>query len=102
MKYRPTRILLQASLTVLVAAGAWAQTTLVHRYSFNDTPGSSSFADSVGGPSWAGTLVGTATLDGSALQLDGLGSFATVPAGIFHSYSQVSIEFWATFGPDNP
>lgn len=60
------------------------------------------FADSVGGSAWAGSLVGNASLDGSMLQLDGLGSFATLPAGIVHNYSQVSIEFWATFGPDNP
>jgi hypothetical protein len=76
--------------------------TLTHRYSFGDTVGSATFSDSVGGPAWAGTLVGTATLDGSSMQLDGSGGFATLPAGIITNYTQVSIEFWASFGPDNP
>ena len=91
-----------AAATAVLATGAVAQPTLVHRYSFNDTAGSTNFVDSVGGPSWAGQLQGNAALDGSMLQLDGLGSFATVPAGIVHTYTQVTIEFWASFGPDNP
>ena len=86
----------------LLATVAIAQPTLVHRYSFNDTSGSTTFTDSVGGANWAGTLQGSAVLDGSMLQLDGQGSFATVPEGIVHSYTQVTIEFWVSFGPDNP
>lgn len=91
-----------AAAVGVFAYAAAAQPTLVHRYSFNDTAGSTTFADSAGGSSWAGTLQGNAALDGSKLQLDGQGSFATVPAGIVHSYTQVTIEFWASFGPDNP
>jgi hypothetical protein len=90
------------ALGVSLPLAAFAQATLVHRYNFNDPAGSSTFADSVGGSAWNGTLQGTASLDGSMLQLDGLGGFATLPAGIVHNYAQVSIEFWASFGPDNP
>ncbi len=91
-------------LTVLVMgiAPAGSAQTLTHRYSFNDLVGSTSFADSVGGASWNGTLQGTASLDGSSLQLDGLGGFATLPSGIISGSSQVSIEFWATFSTNNP
>jgi len=83
-------------------APAGSAQTLTHRYSFNDLVGSTSFADSVGGASWNGTLQGTASLDGSSLQLDGLGGFATLPSGIISGSSQVSIEFWATFSTNNP
>ena len=105
MQQRLSNLLVSATFTALLICAAPSgsgQTTLVHRYSFNETPASLTFADSVGGPAWAGSLVGNASLDGSMLQLDGLGSFATLPAGIVHTYSQVSIEFWATFGPNNP
>src|SRR5216110_2649151 len=105
MKQHPPNLLVLATFAAFLigaARSASAQTTMVHRYSFNETAGSLTFADSVGGSSWAGSLAGNASLDGSMLQLDGLGSFATLPAGIVHNYSQVSIEFWATFGPNNP
>src|SRR3954468_9214738 len=83
------------SIFLGLAPGAIAQ-TLTHRYSFNDAPSSTTFTDSVGGAAWNGSLVGTAALDGSALQLDGTGGFATLPAGVISNYSQVSIDFWAT------
>ncbi|MDQ6631026.1 MAG: hypothetical protein M3Y82_04620, partial [Verrucomicrobiota bacterium] len=76
--------------------------TLTHRYSFNDAIGSLTFADSVGGAAGNGNLVGTASLDGSRLQLDGVGGFATLPTTIISNYSQVSIEFWASFSTNNP
>jgi len=91
-----------AALAIGAGPSGLAQSTLVHRYSFNEPSTSTTFADSVGGASWNGTLAGTAVLDGSMLQLDGFGAFATLPASIVHTYSQVSIEFWATFGPNNP
>jgi hypothetical protein len=86
---------------LLSSASASRAQTIVHRYSFNDTAGSTNFADSVGGPTWAGSLLGSAALDGSQLQLDG-GGWATLPAGIVSSYSQVTIEVWATFASSNP
>ena len=74
--------------------------TLTHRYSFNDPAGNSTFSDSVGGAT--GSLVGSAALDGSQLQLDGVGGFATLPGGLISGYPQVSIEFWASFSTNNP
>lgn len=97
---RALRLASVAALLLAVAATGRAQ-TLVHRYDFNDTAGSSTFADSVGGTGWAGSLLGSATLDGSQLELDG-GGWATLPGGLVSGYSQVSIEFWASFSSSNP
>jgi hypothetical protein len=80
--------------------------TLTHRYSFNDPAGSQTFADSVGGTNWTGTLVddgaGTAYLDGTNLDLDGGSDFGELPAGIMSNYTQITVEVWADFNADNP
>ena len=75
---------------------------LTHRYSFNDTAGSSTFADSVGGST--GNLNNTgsanpnsASLDGSQLQMDGTGGYAVLPAGLLSTNTQATIEFWASY-----
>jgi hypothetical protein len=80
--------------------------TLIHRYSFSDTPGSSTFIDSIGGAN--GTLQqglsanpNSAYLDGSQLQLDGTGGYGLVPAGLISSNTQVAIEFWVSYS-NNP
>lgn len=89
-----------ATLTVLLASDFPA--TLVHRYSFQDQAGSTTFADSVGGPAWNGTIYGSASLSGSSLQLDGAtGSYASLPANIMSNYTQMTVEFWADIG-SNP
>ena len=85
------------SLGVMSSSGQ----ALVHRYSFNDSTNSLTFSDSAGGSSWDGTLVGSATLDGSQMQLDGVGGFATLPPNILSNYTQVSFEFWATLDANN-
>src|SRR5689334_16632955 len=74
--------------------------TLTHRYSFNDPTISTTVADSVGGTTWDGTLQGTASLDGSMLQLDGFG-FVTLPSGLITNYTQVSVEFWVSYAANN-
>jgi hypothetical protein len=90
-----------ATLTVLPASDFPA--TLLHRYSFHDTAGSSTFADSVGGSAWDGTLQGSAALTGSSLQLDGSsGCFAELPSYMISGYTQLTVEFWADIGPGNP
>jgi len=90
-----------ATLTVLPATDSPA--TLVHRYSFQDTAGSSTFADSVGGPAWDGTLQGSAALTGSSLMLNGSsGCFASLPPYITSSYTQMTVEVWADIGAGNP
>jgi hypothetical protein len=90
-----------ATLTVLPASDFPA--ILVHRYSFQDPAANTTFADSVGGPDWDGTLQGTAALTGSSLQLNGSsGCYASLPANIMSNYTQVTVEFWADIGAGNP
>src|ERR1700722_10097268 len=91
-------------LCVAFAISATAQ-TLVNRYSFTDTAGSPTFADSVGGSAWNGTLVpngGSPMLTGSSLVLDGAGDYAELPAGITSNYTQLTVEVWADFSASNP
>ncbi|HWQ93524.1 MAG TPA: LamG-like jellyroll fold domain-containing protein, partial [Clostridia bacterium] len=103
MRRKPlTQLGIASALALLVCANQGVGQTLTHRYSFNDTAGSLSFVDSVGGASWNGSLVGAANLDGTSLQLDGFGSFATVPGGMISGATQVTLEFWASFSPLNP
>jgi hypothetical protein len=73
---------------------------LTHRYSFNDSTTNTTVSDSVGGMTWDGTLQGTASLDGSMLQLDG-GGFVSLPANLINGYNQLSVEFWVTYAPNN-
>ncbi|EEF61350.1 immunoglobulin domain-containing protein [Pedosphaera parvula] len=90
-----------AKLTVLPASDSPA--TLVHRYSFHDPAGSSTFVDSVGGLDWNGALQGSAALTGSSLHLDGsFGCFASLPPYITSNYTQMTVEFWTDIAPGNP
>jgi len=68
------------SYSSLICLPLWLATsgvaqTLTHRYSFADPTTSTTFHDSVGGSTWDGSVVGTALLDGSSLQLDGFGEW---------------------------
>jgi hypothetical protein len=84
--------------------------TLTHRYSFtNDT------SDSVGGPAWSGTLMGSATVSGGQLILPNATSvgpaldYLQLPAGIItnsvdpigtnNTDPAVTVEAWATVAP---
>ena len=90
-----------ATLTVLPTSDFPA--TLVHRYSFHDTAGSSAVADSVGGPDWNGALQGSAVLTGTNLLLNGsAGCYVSLPANIMSNYTQMTVEFWADIGAANP
>ncbi len=104
MKKQTSRALVSSCAAVffLAALVTGNSQTLVHRYSFNDPAFNPTFSDSVGGANWTGTNVGSAYVDGSQLQLDGFTAWAILPSGIVSSYSQVTIEFWATFYPSNP
>ena len=75
-----------------------APAVLTHRYSFNDTAGSTTVADSVGGAAWNGTLNGNATLDGTNVVLDGANSYVQLPSLVIGDYSAVTIETWVSFG----
>jgi alpha-L-arabinofuranosidase len=72
--------------------------SLVHRYSFDDSPGSATVADSVGGPLWKGTLPNGGNFANGQLTLaSNSQQYVQLPAGILSNYSAVTIEAWATF-----
>ena len=93
---------LSATQTITVIQPA---SVLTHRYSFHDADNGSgnvgsTVADSVGGPSWNGTLPNGAGLTGSQVQLTNASlQYVQLPAGIISNYNAVTIEAWATF-PD--
>jgi len=75
---------------------------LVHRYSFSDAPGSTTVADSIGGPAWDGTLPAGGTFSGGQLSLSATNAsgaqYVNLPAGILSNYTAVSFETWVTVG----
>jgi hypothetical protein len=71
--------------------------TMVHRYSFTNSAGTTT-TDSVGGASYAAQLVGSATLGGGKVTLDGATGYVQLPAGILAGWDEVTIETWASFG----
>ncbi|HEU5125755.1 MAG TPA: LamG-like jellyroll fold domain-containing protein [Verrucomicrobiae bacterium] len=71
---------------------------LVHRYSFNDAPGSLMAEDSVSGATWNGNLPAGGTFTGTELQLDAASQqYVQLPADILSDYAAVTIDAWATF-----
>jgi len=87
---------LSATQTVQVSS---VPATLVHRYSFNETSGTTT-ADSVGGSVWNGTLPRGGTFSGSGqlLLASNLQQYVQLPAGILSNYTAVTIDAWASFG----
>jgi len=96
-------------ITVVQPASA-----LTHRYSFNDAPGSTNVADSVGGAGWDGILMGSAFLTNGQVALPNTNStgvaldYVKLPVGILTNASgigtnfnnpAVTIETWATISP---
>jgi len=68
--------------------------SLVHRYSFSETNGTS-IADSVGGPIWNGTLPSGGTFSSGQLTLATASSqYAQLPAGIVGTLSNFTIVTW--------
>jgi hypothetical protein len=89
------------SNSVAVTVSAYTNTTsLLHRYSFSETAGSTTAADSIPGnsPTWDGSLNGGASLNGSQLVLDGVDGFVQFPSGILSGLDAVTVETWASFG----
>ncbi|MGO8678859.1 MAG: LamG-like jellyroll fold domain-containing protein [Limisphaerales bacterium] len=79
--------------------------TLTHRYSFNESAGSTNFVDSIGGAD--GTVFGAASLDGAGHLVlpggDGGNSvtndnYAALPPHLIDDYTAVTIEFWVAIG----
>jgi regulation of enolase protein 1 (concanavalin A-like superfamily) len=68
--------------------------SLVHRYSFSESSGTS-LADSVGGPVWNGTLPNGGTFASGQLTLASASSqYAQLPAGIVGTLSNFTIAAW--------
>jgi hypothetical protein len=96
-------------LLALLSFVTWCASaqTLTHRYSFKDTAGSSTFADSVGGADGSlnnstASNPNSASLDGTELLFDGTGGYANLPTGLISNYTQLTVEFWADFSSSNP
>jgi len=67
---------------------------LAHRYSFNET-GGTTVADSVGGPAWTGSLPNGGTLSSGQLTLlSGSSQYVNLPAGMVSTLSNFTIEAW--------
>jgi len=79
--------------SVLITVTPYAN-SLVHRYSFSESSGTTT-ADSVGGA--PGTLVGGATLSGGKVTLDGSSGYVQLPAGVVSGMDAITIEAWANF-----
>jgi alpha-L-arabinofuranosidase len=87
---------LSAAQTVQVI---YVPVSLVHRYSFSETSGTT-VADGIGGPAWNGTLPNGGTFGAGQLTLAATNSqYVELPAGILSNYTAVTIEAWASFGP---
>jgi hypothetical protein len=77
--------------------------TLVHRYSFNDLPGSTTAADSIGGTAWNGTLPNGGAFGGGQLALaSSSNQYLQLRTGILSNYPAVTIEAWVTFWDQLP
>jgi len=76
---------------------AYVPTTLVHRYSFNESSGTN-VADSVGGPTWNGTLPRGGSFGDGLLGLAASSQqYVNLPSQILSNYAAVTIESWVTF-----
>ena len=69
--------------------------TLIHEYSFSESNGSTTTADSIGGPVWNGALPSGGTFSNGVLILTpGSSQYANLPAGIVSSLSNVTLMAW--------
>jgi len=75
--------------------------TLTHRYKFDESVGSTTFADSVGTAD--GLIIGTASLDGNGNLIlpGGTDNYGELPANLIDGYDALTFEFWLTVG-SNP
>jgi hypothetical protein len=72
--------------------------SLIHRYSFTNSSGSTVADSATGSSSYAAQLVGGATLGGGRVTLDGSTGYVQLPAGIVSGLDEISVETWASFG----
>jgi alpha-L-arabinofuranosidase len=82
---------LSATLSVIVTN---TPVTLMHRYSMNETSGST-VTDSIGGPSWNGTLPNGGTFASGQLSFSAASQqYLNLPGGILSNYPAATIEMW--------
>ena len=75
--------------------------SLLHRYSFGES-GGSSVDDSIGGPVWNGTLPSGGTLGGGQLALSAAASqYASLPPGIVGGLSNFTVVAWVNLNSLN-
>ncbi|MBN2506877.1 MAG: cadherin-like domain-containing protein [Verrucomicrobia bacterium] len=90
------------TLPALGAAVAWllvgvAQAELIHRYSFDEAPGTGIAGDFYSGA--PGTLSGGADFTGGgAVSFDGTSGYVDLPNGIISALTDASFEAWVTWG----
>jgi alpha-L-arabinofuranosidase len=83
---------LSATQTVQVI---YAPAVLAHRYSFNETNGSMTVADSVGGPAWNGTLPnGGAFSNGKLTFSSSAQQYLNLPGDILSNDTAATVEMW--------
>ncbi|MGC3961179.1 MAG: hypothetical protein QM813_25605 [Verrucomicrobiota bacterium] len=86
------------SNSVSLTVSTWTNSTsMVHRYSFSETSGSTA-ADSVGGASGDATIYNSALFNAGQLELNGVDGYASFPAGLLTNLNAVTIETWVTLG----
>ena len=86
--------------STLVTVVSTPPASLVHRWNFNETIGTTA-VDSIGGQD--GTLTGAAAFNGSGqVVLDGSsGTFVNLPGGLVSSLSAVTFEAWVNIGTNS-
>ena len=86
--------------SVTVSVSLPPPVSLAHRYGFSDSPGSTTVADSIGGPAWNGSLPNGGTFANGQLTLSSNSQqYVQLPANILMNDPAVTIEAWVTL-PD--
>jgi hypothetical protein len=83
------------TITVVAISGVPAQPVLIHRYGFNDAPGSTTVKDSVGTAD--GTLNGTGSFTNGQLNLPGTDGYVSLPGPIVSTLTNITLEAWVTW-----
>ncbi|MBI5387134.1 MAG: cadherin-like domain-containing protein [Verrucomicrobia bacterium] len=88
------RLLLLASLLALAVT---ARADLVHRYSFDESPGTTIASDFYGGSN--GDLLGSADFTGTgSLVFNGSNAYVNLPNGLISALTNATFEAWVTWG----
>jgi hypothetical protein len=98
------RLLLSCTAVGIIASvvPATATTNLIHRYSFNESPGSTTVTDSIRGSNGVARVVNNSggsipTFDGAEATLDGVGGYIDLPNRMVSGLTNLSVEAWITW-----